>query len=460
MKEKGVKRMSKMVLFHKTPAKWNKPALIKGLNPAELEFGKDTALVVNHEISEFIETDLYVKLAKQLCANLEIDELHIVQGYSPEEKRNWSSGTTEGFHRIDENTIYWCIESPEKLLKFNDAKIIFSRGNYQHLHNFLADEFTLNPIWINYPATALAFPHQELYFAYVDGVLQSKMNSHQRISAKVEGMILEHNLEIGKVENIASKVTSLKQFIQERRFVTRDVPYDVVLADDKETSDVLNNVYQNSLIHTYTKPSLNVELDVRYSREYDIFFCGTTLQTTKNHIQFTNLLRILDDITETPLKIGIAGDQGNIPAFTEELSYNYENITVENFGEVPREDLFDLFNNSRTIVVLSGRDCNPRIIQEAGMCGAYIIAADTLSDGFEIFSNQPLLGSIIPTKKASWFYQKNGNLVFDVDKAFAQKVLDKVDIARFPYMVHKVAKSTYSIENEAQNLTNLIRLLS
>ena len=35
MKEKEVKRMSKMVLFHKTPAKWNKPALIKGLNPAE-----------------------------------------------------------------------------------------------------------------------------------------------------------------------------------------------------------------------------------------------------------------------------------------------------------------------------------------------------------------------------------------------------------------------------------------
>lgn len=94
------------------------------------------------------------------------------------------------------------------------------------------------------------------------------------------------------------------------------------------------------------------------------------------------------------------------------------------------------------------------------MCGAYVIAADTLSDGFELFSNQPLLGSIIPTKKASWFYQKNGNLIFDVDKAFAQKVLDKVNIARFPYMVHKVAKSTYSIENEAQDLTNLIRLLS
>lgn len=452
--------MSKMVLFHKTPAKWNKPALIKGLNPANFESGKDVELDLNQEISEFIETDLYVKLAKQLCANLEIDELHIVQGYSPEEKRNWSSGTTEGLHRIDENTIYWCIESPEKLLKFNDAEIIFSRGNYQHLHNFLANEFTSDPIWINYPATALAFPHQELYFAYVESALKSMMNSQQRISAKMEGMILEHDIGIEKGENFAMKVSQLKQFIEDRRFATRDVPYDVILADDKETSDVLNNVYQNSLIHTYTKPSLNVELDVRYSREFDIFFCGTTLQTTKNHIQFTNLLRILDDITETSLKVGIAGDQGNIPAFTEDLSYNYENITVENFGGVPREELFDLFNNSRTLVVLSGRDCNPRIIQEAGMCGAYVIAADTLSDGFEIFSNQPLLGSIIPTKKASWFYQKNGNLVFDVDEAFAQKVLDKVDIARFPYMVHKVAKSTYSIENEAQDLTNLIRLLS
>ena len=248
----------------------------------------------------------------------------------------------------------------------------------------------------------------------MDGGLQSMMNNQQRISAKVEGMILEHNIEIGKVESFASKVSQLKQFIEERRFATRDVPYDVVLADDIETSDVLNNVYQNSLIHRYTKPSLNLELDIRYSREFDIFFCGTTLQTTKNHIQFTNLLRILDDITETSLKVGIAGDQGNIPAFTEELSYNYENITVENLGEVPREELFDLFNNSRTLVVLSGRDCNPRIIQEAGMCGAYVIAADTLSDGFEIFSDQPLLGTIIATKKTSWFYQKNGNLIFPI----------------------------------------------
>ena len=94
------------------------------------------------------------------------------------------------------------------------------------------------------------------------------------------------------------------------------------------------------------------------------------------------------------------------------------------------------------------------------MCGAYVIAADTLSDGFEIFSSQPLLGSIIPTKKASWFYQKNGNLIFDVDKAFAQKVLDKVNRARFPYMVHRIAKSTYSIKNQAHNLTDLIHLLS
>tara|TARA_B100001741_G_C16552775_1_gene600353 strand:+ start:1756 stop:3114 length:1359 start_codon:yes stop_codon:yes gene_type:complete len=452
--------MSKLVLFHKTPAKWNKPALIKGLKPSKFELGQDAELNLNQEISEFIETDLYVKLAKQLCDNLGIDELHIVQGYSSEEKRNWSSGTAEGLHRIDENTIYWCIEAPEKLLNFNDAKIVFSRGNYQHLHNYLADKFTSNPIWINYPATALTFPHQELYFAYLDDALQSAINGQQRISAKVEGMIMEHNIELGKEEDFASKVSQLKQFIEERRFATRDVPYDVVLADDKETSDVLNNVYQNSLIHTYTKPSLNVELDVRYSREFDIFFCGTTLQTTKNHIQFANLLRILDDITETSLKVGIAGDQGNIPAFTDELSYNYENITVENLGEVPREELFDLFNNSRTLVVLSGRDCNPRIIQEAGMCGAYVIAADTLSDGFEIFSKHPLLGTIIPTKKTSWFYQKNGNLIFDVDKAFAQKVLDKVLLARFPYMVHKVAKSTYSVENEAQNLTALIRLLS
>ena len=98
-------------------------------------------------------------------------------------------------------------------------------------------------------------------------------------------------------------------------------------------------------------------------------------------------------LLDTNISVGIAGDRGNIPAFSRGLSSKFENITVENLGEVPREELFDLFNNSRTLVVLSGRDCNPRIIQEAGMCGAYVIAADTLSDGFEIFSKHPLLRS-------------------------------------------------------------------
>jgi len=452
--------MSKMVLFHKTPAKWNKPSLINSLNYNEPELGQDTELNLDQEIIEFIQTDLYVKLTKQLCNSLGIDELHIVQGYSPDENRNWSSGTSEGFFNIDENTIYWCIENPEKLLKFSDAKIVFSRGNYQYLHNYLADNFISKPIWINYPATALTFPHQESYFSYVDSVLQSTLNGRQLIPAKIEGMVLEHNIEIGQEEKLIEKINKLKEFIEGRRLETRNVPYSVVLVDDKQTSTALANVYPKSLIHTYTKPSVSIDLDVRYSREFDIFFCGTTLQSTKNHIQFTNLLRILDEITDSSLRVGIAGDQGNIPAFTDELSYKFENLTIQNLGEVSREDLFNLFNNSRTLVVLSGRDCNPRIIQEAGMCGAYVIAADTLSDGFEIFSSQPLLGSIIPTKKASWFYQKNGNLIFDVDKAFAQKVLDKVNRARFPYMVHRIAKSTYSIKNQAHNLTDLIHLLS
>jgi len=452
--------MSKMVLFHKTPAKWNKPSLINSLNHDEPELGQDTELNLDQEIIEFIQTDLYVKLTKQLRNSLGIDELHIVQGYSPDENRNWSSGTSEGFFNIDENTIYWCIENPKKLLKFSDAKVVFSRGNYQYLHNYLADNFISAPIWINYPATALTFPHQESYFSYVDSVLQSTLNGQQLIPAKIEGMVLEHNIEIGQEEKLIEKINKLKEFIEGRRLATRNVPYNVVLVDDKQTSTALANVYPESLIHTYTKPSVSIDLDVRYSREFDIFFCGTTLQSTKNHIQFTNLLRILDEITDSSLRVGIAGDQGNIPAFTDELSYKFENLTIENLGEVSREDLFNLFNNSRTLVVLSGRDCNPRIIQEAGMCGAYVIAADTLSDGFEIFSSQPLLGSIIPTKKASWFYQKNGNLIFDVDKAFAQKVLDKVNRARFPYMVHRIAKSTYSIKNQAHNLTDLIHLLS
>jgi glycosyltransferase involved in cell wall biosynthesis len=402
-----------------------------------------------------METDVYIKLVIEICNKLGIEELHIVQGYSPSEERNWLSGVSNAVYKLSNGITYSCIISKEQLIQFGEFDLIFSRGKYHHLHNWVSTQTNTNPLWIHYDATSMNFPHLQRYTEHIAAGKEKSDSNSNLLDSKVNGMLLEHRINVQ--ENMFQELISN---LSEKRDSKNTTPYHLILIDDFQSYILHENVFPGTIIKKFTKPCLPFRPTINYERKYDISFCGTTLQLTKNHMQFISLLRQLDLLLDTNISVGIAGDRGNIPAFSSGLSSRFENITVENLGEVPREELFDLFNNSRTLVVLSGRDCNPRIIQEAGMCGAYVIAADTLSDGFEIFSKHPLLGTIIPTKKASWFYQKNGNLIFDADKAFAQKVLNKVNIARFPYMVHKVAKSTYSVENEAQNLTTLIRLLS
>ena len=108
---------------------------------------------------------------------------------------------------------------------------------------------------------------------------------------------------------------------------------------------------------------------------------------------------------------------------------------------------------------MSGRDCNPRIIQEAGACGVFVIATDTMSDGTEILKEEKVIGAIVPTKKDSWFYQKNGNIVFDVNTSFAQRVLRLIENAHSPYLVHEIALQRYSLEKAAEYIAEQISML-
>lgn len=446
--------MKRAILIHKTPATWNVAGAGEILVESTQNLNPNQDLIPS-QVTDMMATDVYIQLVMTICEKLGIEDLHVVQGYSPDEERNWLSGESDITYKISSGVTYSCILGKEKLAKLGKFDMVFTRGKYHKLHNWIAEMYGEKPIWLHYNATSLTFPHLGTYIGKLLDNFSIDSDKSFVLDSKIKGMIIEHEVKIRPMQ-----ISELGAHFQKKRLLKQPTPYDVILIDDIKSYDDYQEVYFNKIIKKFTKPCLEYLSEVNYERQYDIFFCGTTLQGTKNHLQFVKLLKHIDSLTDINILVGIAGDRGNIPAFSMGLSSEFENITVENLGEVPREELFDLFNNSRTLVVLSGRDCNPRIIQEAGMCGAYVIAADTLSDGFEIFSKHPLLGTIIPTKKVSWFYQKNGNLIFDVDKAFAQKVLDKVNLARFPYMVHKVAKSTYSVENEAQNLTTLIRLLS
>ena len=447
--------MKRAVLIHKTPASWNVTGESEDSLADFVQSKVEQNKPIPPEVDRLMGTDIYIKLVIDICNKLGIEDLHIVQGYSPSEERNWLSGVSNEVYKLSNSITYSCIISKEQLIQFGEFDLIFSRGKYHNLHNWVSAQTNTNPVWIHYDATSMIYPHLQKYAEYISTAKEKSDSNSGLLDSKVSGMLLEHRINVQ--DNMFQTLVSN---LSERRDSKNTTPYHLILIDDLQSYAHHENAFPDAIIKKFTKPCLPYLPKINYERKYDICFCGTTLQMTKNHMLFISLLRQLDLLLDTNISVGIAGDRGNIPAYTSELSSKFDNIRIENLGEVPREELFDLFNNSRTLVVLSGRDCNPRIIQEAGMCGAYVIAADILSDGFEIFSKHPLLGTIIPTKKASWFYQKNGNLIFDANKAFAQKVLDKVNLARFPYMVHKVAKSTYSVENEAQNLTTLIRLLS
>ncbi len=454
--------MKEMVLFHKTPASWNKADFLKQVQLEEGSKIERKKLEKSSDLHALFASDIYIQMGIEMCKVLDCSHLHIVQGFSENEQRNWISGEEEGRYDVTDNMTYWCVNSPVRLQQFMNSAVVFTRGNYATLHDFLSnfDDEASKPIWLHYPATALMFPHLETYKEQITMSLSEPTFDSRGLSEQVTGMIVEHQLKPVLGENsLVRNLENLWNRFTKRRTKQKPSPYDIVLIDDKSSFLLYQNVYSDSLVVPFVKPVLPTELVINYRRKYDMMFCGTTLQSTKNHLQFISLLDRLDRETDEILRICIAGDRGDIPAFTQSLEREYTHLQIDNFGEVSRTELFELYNQSRTLVVMSGRDCNPRIIQESGVCGVFVIAADTMSDGTEILKDEAVIGAIIPTKKASWFYQKNGNVVFDVNISFAQKVLRSIKSAYSPFLVHEVALQRYSLEKAAEYISEQIRLL-
>ena len=454
--------MKEMVLFHKTPASWNKPDFLEQALLAEKSKIERKTLEESSDLHNLFASDIYIQLGVEICKALDCNHLHIVQGFSENEQRNWISCEEKGRYEVTDNMTYWCVDSPTQLQQFMNSAVIFTRGNYSSLHDFLSnsDDEESKPIWLHYPATALMFPHLETYEGQIMTSFSEPTFDSRVLSEQVTGMMVEHKLKpVSGRDSLERNLENLLNHFNKRRTKQKPSPYDIVLIDDKSSFLLYQHVYLESLIVPFVKPVLPSELTINYHRKYDMMFCGTTLQSTKNHLQFIGLLDRLDRETDDVLRICVAGDRGDLPAFTQSLKKEYASLEIDNYGEVPKTELLSLYNQTRTLIVMSGRDCNPRIIQEAGACGVFVIATDTMSDGTEILKEEAVIGTIVPTKKASWFYQKNGNVVFDVNTSFAQKVLMHINNAHSPYLVHETALQRYSLGKAAEYIAEQISLL-
>ena len=449
-----------MVLIHKTPAIWNKSSSLIKSNRGVSNFlklnDKSPSFKPGTDLLELFDTDIYIQMCRQICKILDIDELHIVQGLLDSEEKNWTTHHSEGYCKVDEITTYWCVGSPEKLLEFIDADIIFTRGNYPILHNWLDKNIPSNDhIWIHYPATSLRYPHLERY-----GLSTSKLIHHTSSQSILDtiltGMRVEHKISGKDLSHEESLAELIAKFTKERTQIMGG-PYTIVLVDDNGNADTTSIVHPDALVYRFVKPALWTLDEIAHTRPYDLIYCGTTLQSTKNHHAFGQLIEKLDNCTDRKLTIVIAGNKQDDDILSKYIHHPYGNIEIANIGEVSRSELQLLFNKTKIMLITSGRDANPRTIQESLVHGARVIAIDTLSDGFEFIKSNPLLGEVLKSDVAGWHYTRNGNLEFRPDIQLASQLMKEIDKSKFPDLVASIARNKLQLGKCMEELCGLIK---
>ena len=454
--------MKHMIILHKTPATWNKKQTIDDFEETQTI---DQTFEQNNPtegLLTLLEEDIYIQLCIKLKQSLGFDHLHIVQGFQQTEAKNWFVEEQHGKFNINDDVTYYSLMNPWELTQLPQADFIFSRGNYSTLHQWYREQLTEPSIlWVHYPATASYFPHLSTFKSSALSSLRKKEDVAGRLQLQIQGMFAEHEIQnpgSGSENAAVQSFERLHQYFTNIRTREINAPYDVVLIDDVSQFSHYTSIYPGIQVLHFQKPATQLSLDEKPTRQFDLIFCGTTLQPTKNHLQFLSLLDQLDTFSTSPLKVGVVGNQGNLPAFSNGLRKAHKNIEILDFGEVSREKLGEIFNQTRCLVVLSGRDCNPRVIQEAGLHGVRALVADTLSDGIDVIKDNPLLGSIIQTNKHSWFYQRNGNLLFDVDRKFAKRVANELAYSFHPRTTSEVANSIYSLGSVVKDITEVFNL--
>ena len=154
--------MKRAILIHKTPATWNVAGAGEILVESTQNLNPNQDLIPS-QVTDMMATDVYIQLVMTICEKLGIEDLHVVQGYSPDEERNWLSGESDITYKISSGVTYSCILEKEKLAKLGKFDMVFTRGKYHKLHNWIAEMYGEKPIWLHYNATSLTFPHLGTY---------------------------------------------------------------------------------------------------------------------------------------------------------------------------------------------------------------------------------------------------------------------------------------------------------
>ena len=465
---------TRAILYHKTPAIWSRMVTVDEGAPSTVEELKQILceLDIDEVPIDIMKTDIYVGMMCWLAEEMDIDEIHIVQGYVSTEAKNWTVSSRMGYHEVSPNIYYWSVDNVAHLIPFLDNKLMMTRGNYPRLHTTLAGIQPNHGVWLHYAATSLHLPHLRNMLDWWGENHDKSMNHQNRFNQFINLLISNNKKLFSAViherfselqfsprnEARDEIIAELKKWDNNRFKELTNSPYDIVLIDDLSTRVIMEKIHPKALIYTFVKPCLPHNTP-QLKEEYDFVFAGTTLQKTKNHSLFTELLSGFDRISNNKIKVAILGNLGDNTDYQNALNADYKMIDIDDMGQLSREQALAVFAKSKALLLTSGRDANPRVISEAATCGARVIALDILSDGFEVLSSNPAIGSLIKVDPFTKSYIENGNFSCMITPDLTKDILNEIEKSTSSIFTREVAKRFFDLpKNLEESLAAIIAL--
>lgn len=283
----------------------------------------------------------------------------------------------------------WKIKNRNDLFYFNEADLYFLRGNY---HKFYDIFIPKNSKVVFYPATSF-----------------------------------KQNLDIKNVEPLKNK-------------------YSLVLVHENIR---YKKLYLNNKRILFKKFTPDNFINLNYNRIYDFCFVATELQLTKNHNLFLNFVEYLDENNYNYNIIFV----GNLNKITNDTNYcnKFKNVKLEFKINLSRNELIDIYNNSRNNMIFSGRDAFPRVMAESSACGCFNIVLDTLDDGISLCDG--ILGKIVGDDNVSKNFS-GGSLSYKSDKILWSKIIKELEIKRDHNEISLKYRNDYNVENLIKQINN------
>ena len=391
--------------IYKVNAKWDLSETIERVDKPEYEWIESERLE-NFEEHKGRMTDIYsniyLHMFKGLCERLKFKNSHYIfidESLKQSIRTKWN------------NINIWILKTQEEVMYFNQGKFYFVRGNYP---NFYEKLIPINAYSIYYPATSFKYNY-----------------------------------------NIKSKERIIKRDLI-NYFTKRSHPqykkFDMVLHHEDE--NYFKQFTENKMVY-FKKFSIGDRFNFQESdRDYDIIYVGQAKQKSKNHQLFFDFLRYCGE-NRIKIKVAYVSDKD----YLKENYKNYyesenEDLIIDFYNNISPDKLCELYNRSKINLMLSNRDCVPRVIVESLMCGCYNVGTDLLSDGKYYYDG--VCGELLGFNYGEVELLSAGMVTYVSNDMIFKKLLKLVKEKYDHKKISLESQKLYSLENTLDDMTKYL----